>query len=110
MVAQQFDRVVVDRLLVRRGERGAAVAQRLDRFRRQPGLARLGFVGEPLELAIPEPADQQDDELAQPGGKLELKRSTRPSADHASARSGRCIAAASGPTGGERRGPCIIAS
>src|ERR1700733_12139791 len=44
------------------------------------------------------------------GGKLEVKRSTRPRSDHFSARSGRCMAAASGPTGGERRGPFIIAS
>ena len=42
------------------------------------------------------------------GGKLELKRRTRPRSDHFSARSGRCMAAASGPTGGERRGPDII--
>ena len=52
VVAQQLDRVVVDRLLVRGLERVAAMAEGLDRLVGEAGLAGLGFVGEPLELAV----------------------------------------------------------
>jgi hypothetical protein len=52
VVAQQFGRVVMDGLLVGCGERAAAVAQRLDGLIGQAGLARLRFMGEPLELAV----------------------------------------------------------
>jgi hypothetical protein len=51
MVAQQLDSVVVDGLLVWRGEAVAAVTQRLDGLLGEAGLARLALVREPLELA-----------------------------------------------------------
>ncbi len=52
MVAQQLDSVVVDGLLVWRGEAVAAVTQRLDGLLGEAGLARLALVREPLELAV----------------------------------------------------------
>ena len=66
VIAQQLTGVIVDRLLVGRGEAAAASAQRLDAGVGEAGLAGLGFVREPLELAVPEAAGQQDDKLAQP--------------------------------------------
>jgi hypothetical protein len=69
MAPQQFGGVVVDGLLVLCLERAAAVPQGLDRPGRQSRLPRLGFVGVPLELAVPEAPGQQDDELAQARGK-----------------------------------------
>ena len=52
VVVQEFDRVVVDRLLVRCGEVVAAGAQCLDGLLGKAGLSRLAFVREPLELAV----------------------------------------------------------